>query len=95
MQTLYTYKYRESGSLSRATALSTRNLDKGIISMSSLFFTKAAARLLPFATRIEAIRVFKGAIQVTYLTKNGRCSTLDLLQKSVGEAQFIVVKTGN
>jgi predicted nucleic acid-binding Zn finger protein len=44
--------------------------------MSSLFFTKAAAaRLLPFATRIEAVRVFTGAIQVTYLTKNGRCST--------------------
>jgi hypothetical protein len=44
--------------------------------MSSLFFTKAAAaRILPFATRIEAVRVFKGAIQVTYLIKNGRCST--------------------
>lgn len=44
--------------------------------MSTLIFTKtAAARLLPFATKIEVLRVFKGAVQVTYLTKNGRCST--------------------
>lgn len=44
--------------------------------MSTLIFTKAAAaRLLPFATKIEAVRVFKGAIQVTYRTLNGRCST--------------------
>jgi hypothetical protein len=44
--------------------------------MPQLFFTKtAAARLLPFATRIEVVRVFRGSIQVTYLTKNGRCST--------------------
>lgn len=44
--------------------------------MSQLFFTKAAAqRILSFARHIEAIRVFKGAVQVTYRTKNGRCST--------------------
>jgi hypothetical protein len=44
--------------------------------MSQLFFTKAAAaRFLPFATKIETLRVFKGAVQVTYRTKNGRCST--------------------
>lgn len=41
-----------------------------------LFFTKAAAlRILKFATKIEALRVFRGTIQVTYITKNGRCST--------------------
>ena len=44
--------------------------------MPSLFFTKAAAaRILPYATKIEALRVLKGSIQVTYKTKNGRCST--------------------
>lgn len=42
----------------------------------SLFFTKASAlRILPFATKIEALRVLSGSIQVTYRTKNGRCST--------------------
>ncbi len=58
--------------------------------MSSLFFTKAAARLLPFATRIEAIRVFKGAIQVTYLTKNGRCSTF--LSKTAFYQDFVAFR---
>lgn len=43
---------------------------------NNLIFSKAAAlRILPFALKIEAIRVFKGSIQVTYLTKDGRCST--------------------
>lgn len=41
-----------------------------------LFLTKAAAaRIIPGAIKIEAIRVFKGTIQVTYITKKGRCST--------------------
>jgi hypothetical protein len=44
--------------------------------MPSLIFSKtAASRLLPFATKIEVVRVFRGSIQITYLTKNGRCST--------------------
>ena len=44
--------------------------------MSTLIFSKVATlRILPFATKIEAVRVFKGSIQVSYLTKNGRCST--------------------
>ncbi|QSJ14171.1 hypothetical protein JYQ62_19740 [Nostoc sp. UHCC 0702] len=39
-------------------------------------YTKAAAlRLLPFATKIEAIREFKNCIQVTYRANGGRCST--------------------
>ncbi len=59
--------------------------------MSSLFFTKAAAaRLLPFATKIEAVRVFTGAIQVTYLTQNGRCSTF--LSKSAFYQDFIAFR---
>lgn len=43
---------------------------------NNLIFSKAAAlRILKVATKIEAVRIFKGAVQVTYLTKNGRCST--------------------
>jgi hypothetical protein len=87
-----------SGQLKR---FSTRKLDKGIITMPLLFFTKAAAaRLLPFATKIEAVRVFKGSIQVTYLTKNGRCSTFlsktaffnDFVSFRYAGAQTVVVK---
>lgn len=56
-----------------------------------LFFTKAAAlRILPFATKIEAIRVFKGAVQITYLTKNGRCSTF--LSKTAFYSDFITFR---
>jgi hypothetical protein len=59
--------------------------------MSSLFFTKAAAiRLLPFATRIEAVRVFRGSIQITYLTQNGRCSTF--VSKSAFYQDFIAFR---
>jgi hypothetical protein len=69
--------------------------------MSTLIFTKAAAaRLLPFATTIEAVRVFKGAIQVTYLTQNGRCSTFlsktaffnDFVSFRYAGAQTVTVK---
>lgn len=43
---------------------------------NNLIFSKAAAiRILKIATKIEALRVFRGSIQVTYITKNGRCST--------------------
>ncbi len=56
-----------------------------------LFFTKASAlRILPFATKIEAIRVFKGAVQITYLTKNGRCSTF--LSKTAFYSDFITFR---
>jgi hypothetical protein len=59
--------------------------------MPQLFFTKAAAaRLLPFATKIEVVRVFRGSIQVTYLTKNGRCSTF--LSKSAFYQDFIAFR---
>jgi hypothetical protein len=58
--------------------------------MALLFTKAAAARLLPFATRIEAVRVFKGAIQVTYLTKNGRCSTF--LSKTTFYQDFIAFR---
>lgn len=59
--------------------------------MSTLIFTKAAAlRILPFAIKIEAIRVFKGAVQVTYLTKNGRCSTF--LSKTAFYSDFITFR---
>lgn len=46
-----------------------------MISNNLIFSKSAALRILKFATKIEALRVFKGSIQVTYLTKNGRCST--------------------
>lgn len=60
--------------------------------MSQLIFTKAAAlRILQaqaIAARcVEAIRVYKGAVQVTYLTKNGRCSTF--LSKTAFYSDFI------
>lgn len=56
-----------------------------------LFFTKAAAlRLLKFAKKIEAIRVFKGSIQITYITKNGRCSTF--LSKTVFFQDFVAFR---
>ena len=59
--------------------------------MSSLFFTKAAAlRILRFAKSIEAIRTFNGTIQVTYLTKNGRCSTF--LSKTVFYQDFVAFR---
>lgn len=59
--------------------------------MSSLFFTKAAAlRILRFATSVEAIRTFNGTIQVTYLTKNGRCSTF--LSKTAFYQDFIIFR---
>lgn len=60
--------------------------------MSQLFFTKAAAlRILQaqgIAARcVEVIRVYKGAVQVTYRTKNGRCSTF--LSKTAFYSDFI------
>jgi hypothetical protein len=59
--------------------------------MASLFFTQAAAaRLLPFATKIEAVRVFRGSIQITYLTKNGRCSTF--LSKTAFFQDFVTFR---
>lgn len=59
--------------------------------MSTLIFTKAAAaRLLPFATKIETLRVFKGAVQITYQTKNGRCSTF--LSKTAFFQNFITFR---
>ena len=59
--------------------------------MSSLFFTKAAAaRLLPFATKIETLRVFKGAVQATYRTHYGRCSTF--LSKAAFFQDFITFR---
>lgn len=57
----------------------------------SLFFTKAAAaRILPFATKIETLRVFKGSIQVTYRTTIGRCSTF--LSKKAFYQDFIAFR---
>ena len=57
-----------------------------------LFFTKAsAARILTYATKIEALRVFKGSIQVTYLTKKGRCSTF--LSKLAFYRDFIAYRS--
>ena len=39
-------------------------------------YTKAAAkRLLPFATKIEAVRELRNCVQVTYRSNGGRCST--------------------
>jgi hypothetical protein len=59
--------------------------------MPQLFFTKAAAsRLLPFATKIEAVRVFRGSIQVTYRTKHSRCSTF--LSKTAFYQDFIAFR---
>lgn len=59
--------------------------------MSSLFFTKAAAaRLLPFATKIETLRVFKGAVQVTYSTRNGRYFTF--LSKTAFFQDFVTFR---
>ncbi len=44
--------------------------------MSSIYTKAAALRLLPFATKIEAIREYRNCIQVTYTVKGGRrCST--------------------
>lgn len=44
--------------------------------LPSLVFSKSAClRILPFATKIECIRIYRNTIQVTYWTKNGRCST--------------------
>lgn len=59
--------------------------------MSSLIFTKAAAlRIITGAIKIEAIRVFKGSIQITYLTKNGRCSTF--LSKTAFFKDFVAFR---
>lgn len=63
--------------------------------MSQLFFTKAAAlRILQAqgvaACCVESIRVYKGSIQVTYLTKNGRCSTF--LSKTAFYSDFIAFR---
>lgn len=63
--------------------------------MSSLIFTKAAAlRILQAqgiaAKQVEAIRVYKGAVQVTYRTKNGRCSTF--LSKTAFFNDFITFR---
>lgn len=59
--------------------------------MPQLIFTKAAAlRLLPHATKIEVIRVFKGSIQVTYLTRRGRCSTF--LSKTAFFKDFVAFR---
>jgi hypothetical protein len=60
--------------------------------MSQLFFTKAAAlRVLQAqgiaAKQVETLRVYKGAVQVTYRTKNGRCSTF--LSKTAFYSDFI------
>lgn len=60
--------------------------------MSQLFFTKAAAlRILQaqgIAARcVETLRVYKGAVQVTYRTLNGRCSTF--LSKTAFYSDFI------
>lgn len=56
-----------------------------------MIFSKAAAqRILSFATKIEAIRVFRGTIQITYKTKNGRCSTF--LSKQAFYADFIAFR---
>jgi hypothetical protein len=73
--------------------------------MSTLIFTKAAAlRILQAqgipAKQVEAIRVFKGSIQATYRTKNGRCSTFlsktaffnDFVSFRYAGAQTVVVK---
>jgi hypothetical protein len=60
--------------------------------MSTLIFSKAAAtRLLPFATKIETLRALKGAIQVTYSTRNGRCSTF--LCKTAFFQDFVAYRT--
>lgn len=63
--------------------------------MSQLFFTKAAAlRILQAqgiaAKQVETLRIFKGSIQVTYLTKNGRCSTF--LSKTAFYNDFITFR---
>jgi hypothetical protein len=63
--------------------------------MSQLFFTKAAAlRVLQaqgiVARCVEAIRVYQGSIQVTYRTKNGRCSTF--LSKTAFYQDFIAFR---
>ncbi|MUL39439.1 SWIM zinc finger family protein [Gloeocapsopsis dulcis] len=63
--------------------------------MSQLFFTKAAAlRILQaqgIAARcVETLRVYKGAVQVTYRTKNGRCSTF--LSKTAFYSDFLTFR---
>ncbi len=63
--------------------------------MPSLFFSKAAAlRILQAqgiaAKQVESVRVFKGSIQITYLTKNGRCSTF--LSKKSFYSDFILFR---
>jgi hypothetical protein len=59
--------------------------------MPSLIFSRTAAlRILPYATKIEVLRVFKGSIQVTYLTLNGRYSTF--LSKKAFYSDFITFR---
>lgn len=63
--------------------------------MPSLFFTKAAAlRILQAqgiaAKQVETLRIFKGSIQITYLTLNGRCSTF--LSKKAFYSDFITFR---
>lgn len=63
--------------------------------MSQLFFTKAAALRILLAQGIaaccvETIRIYKGSIQVTYLTKKGRCSTF--LSKTAFYSDFITFR---
>jgi hypothetical protein len=59
--------------------------------MPSLIFSKAAClRILPFATKIECIRVYRNTIQVTYLTRNGRCSTF--LSKAAFFQDFVAYR---
>lgn len=63
--------------------------------MSQLLFTLAAAlRILQVqgitAKKVETLRIYKGAVQVTYLTKNGRCSTF--LSKTAFYNDFVAFR---
>lgn len=53
-----------------------------------MLYTKtAAARILTIATKIEAVRVLKNCIQVTYKVDRNRCSTF--VSKSKFAADFV------
>lgn len=59
--------------------------------MSALIFSKSAClRILPFATKVECIRVYRNTIQATYLTRNGRCSTF--LSKAAFFRDFVAYR---
>jgi hypothetical protein len=61
--------------------------------MSSIYTKTTAKKLIPFATKIEAVREFRNCIQVSYRVRGGRCSTF--LSKLAFLDNFTALRTQN